>query len=251
MSQLEAARAFGVSRRSVGVWVRALQADGPQALEARRRGRRPGEPSALTRRQQAELLADLVAGYPDDHGTPARLWSRRALALHIEHRWGRRLAVSTVGNYLVRWGLVELPAWAPPRTGPPADPCPWVEGGRDNGGWRASLVQVVWRRSYPRFLDTALLPEPGSFAAGPVPGQIGPPREYVDTLVAHTGRGDVLFRCLKSPYSAAAIAGFGARLAEESRYPLIVQVRQWPTREIALLRAWHEYPGRALEVVAC
>ena len=53
VSQSHAAHMFGVSRKTVGTWVRAYQVKGEEALRPRRRGRRTGEQLALSAAQQA------------------------------------------------------------------------------------------------------------------------------------------------------------------------------------------------------
>jgi len=248
MTQIEAGRVFGTSRRAVGVWVRTHRELGPAALGPQRRGRLPGDPAALSRRRQAELLQDVEAGCPDDYGLNGELWSRRALTEHIERRYGLTLTPSTVGSYLSRWGLVEtvrgrarvdqrmLDAWTDPDSGRPRRPDP------------AQWVHVTWSRPAPRFIGTALLPGPGSLARGPVPGECGPPREYLDVLTAHTPRGTAHFQCLRRPYGAATVRDLGSRLTQLSGHPVFALVHRWPPDQLELLQAWIEGPAPLLDV---
>lgn len=135
LSQQEAARVFGISRRAVGLWVRAHRQDGPEALNPNRRGRNPGEQYALSRRQQVELLQAMAQHSPDELGLAAPVWSRRVLAEYIAARFGLPLSTTTVGHYLTRWGLLG-PARRAPRT---------------------DAMLVSWHRPVPMFVGTALV----------------------------------------------------------------------------------------------
>lgn len=218
MSQLEAARVFGVSRRAVGVWVRAHRVSGPDALNSHRRGRAPGEQFALSRRQQVELLQAVAGGLPEDFGIAAALWSRRALAELIEVRFGVELSGTTVGLYVARWGLTGEAARRQPGS--------------------VETLWVRWHRPVPEFVGTPLMPGPGSIARGPVPGEVGPPRTFLDVLVAESARGTTHFRALSRPYTVAALQDFEARVAQVLDHPVKLTVSQWPAEQSALLRAW-------------
>ncbi|HUR74837.1 MAG TPA: helix-turn-helix domain-containing protein [Sporichthya sp.] len=136
MSQLEAARVFGISRRAVGVWVRAHRRGGPAALDPSRRGRSPGEQFALSGRQQAEVLARVAQHPPDELGLAAPVWSRRVVADLLAVQFEVHLSTTTVGHYLTRWGLVRGERRSP----------------------RQESIRVSWHRAAPSFLGTALVP---------------------------------------------------------------------------------------------
>ena len=57
MSQAQAARVFGVHHNAVNRWIKRYRAGGWAGLAERRRGRRPGEPAALSEPQQQEVIA--------------------------------------------------------------------------------------------------------------------------------------------------------------------------------------------------
>jgi transposase len=94
-----------VSRQSVNGWVSAYESEGEAALEARRRGRRPREQMLLSDRQQTTICRLIREKNPDQLRLPGFLWTREAVAELIERRYGERLALTTVGNYLRRWGF--------------------------------------------------------------------------------------------------------------------------------------------------
>jgi transposase len=218
MSQLEAARVFGVSRRAVGVWVRAHRSYGPEALKPHRRGRHPGDQFALSRYQQAELLQDLAAGPPEKYGLDPPLWSRRVLGEYIQQRFDLNLTLTTVGHYLARWGLVAGEGY--PWRGP------------------VGTLWVMWHRPTPRYVGSALVPGPGAVRAGPIPGTTGPPPDYLDVVFAQSARGATHFMCLTQPYSVGEILDFADRLDRTFGRSVTLMVRDWPSDERALLRSW-------------
>ena len=103
-SKTEVAGLLGVARETVGRWVKAHGVGGDRALDARRRGRRPGH----TRLGEAEQrrVAALVAGRnPDQLRLPGFLWTRALVAELIARELGVVVSEETVGRYLRAWGM--------------------------------------------------------------------------------------------------------------------------------------------------
>jgi transposase len=105
MTQVEAARVFGVHRNAVNRWIRRYREGGWDGLGEQRRGRRPGEQPALSERQQQELIALVRDSTPDQLGLAGFLWTRDAVAELLAQRYGVWLARTTVGGYLRGWGF--------------------------------------------------------------------------------------------------------------------------------------------------
>ncbi|GAA4427494.1 helix-turn-helix domain-containing protein [Actinokineospora soli] len=105
LAQVEAARRFGVSRQTVGLWVRDYRNRGEGAFRPGRRGRKPGEQLALTTAQQLTIAHTITDGPPDAAGLDHLVWNRQALIDLVRTRFGVALGATTAGNYLVRWGF--------------------------------------------------------------------------------------------------------------------------------------------------
>lgn len=104
MSQSEAARVFEVRRQTINGWMKAWRDGGEAALASRLRGRR-SEDQAKLKAHQAETIRKLIVGKcPEQLELPFCLWTREAVRDLIEKRFGIRLAIRTVGDYLKRWG---------------------------------------------------------------------------------------------------------------------------------------------------
>jgi transposase len=104
-SQTEVAGLLDVSRQSVSEWVRAQRLGGDQALAAGKRGRRPGEKTALTPTQQALIAKAIREKNPDQLRLPGFLWTRALVCELIDRRFGIRVAEKTAGRYLRSWGF--------------------------------------------------------------------------------------------------------------------------------------------------
>jgi transposase len=105
MSQVEAARVFGVHHNAVNRWISRYRQGGWDGLSERRRGRRPGEQAALSASQQQEVVALVRETTPDELGLAGFLWTRDAVAELIAQRYDVWLARTTVGGYLRGWGF--------------------------------------------------------------------------------------------------------------------------------------------------
>lgn len=104
-SQVAAAQALGVHKNTVSLWLRAWRQGGERALEAKRRGRRPGEQKRLSAAQERAIQKRITDQCPDQLKLPFALWTREAVRQLIATRFGIALAVTTVGDYLRRWGF--------------------------------------------------------------------------------------------------------------------------------------------------
>lgn len=100
VAQAEVARRVGVSRTTVSVWNRELDAKGLDALKARPRGR----PSGLSDAQRAELMKALTGGALAE-GFATDLWTLPRVGALIERRFGRRYSESQVWRILVKLGF--------------------------------------------------------------------------------------------------------------------------------------------------
>lgn len=104
-TQVEAAEILDVSRQSVSEWVRAHRLGGEDALRARKRGRRAGEKTALTPRQQDQIAKAIRDKNPDQLKLPGFLWTRALVCELIDRRFAVRVSEKTAGRYLRAWGF--------------------------------------------------------------------------------------------------------------------------------------------------
>ena len=100
MSQVEAARVFGITRQAISSWMGIYASKGRAGLRAKKRGRPRG--GQLQGWQAARISRDIMDRCPDQLKLPYYLWTREAVGLLIQERFGIQLSVWTVGRYLAR-----------------------------------------------------------------------------------------------------------------------------------------------------
>ena len=101
--QADAAKAVGVHVRTVRQWGQHRREHGLASLVRDERGRALGEGRTLTAAQEKELRKLITDKMPDQLKLPFALWTRRAVAELLEQRYGLKLPVRTMGEYLKRW----------------------------------------------------------------------------------------------------------------------------------------------------
>jgi transposase len=104
-TRTEVAELLGVSRYSVNCWVAKYQEGGKAAVSKKKRGRRSQDMKLLQPHQCATIVNLITDRCPDQLKLPFMLWTREAVGMLIEQRFGIRMAVRSVGNYLKRWGF--------------------------------------------------------------------------------------------------------------------------------------------------
>jgi transposase len=103
MRKKEAAKIFGVTRQTIGKWIRAYKKGGEKELKAKRQGRPKG--GTLLPWQAAQIANSVIDRQPEQLKLPFYLWTRKAVAELIERKYGIRLSIWTVGRYLNHWGF--------------------------------------------------------------------------------------------------------------------------------------------------
>jgi transposase len=95
----------GLSKTGVFDICKRHEQAGTKALRDAPHGRKHGDGRLLDATQEA-LIQKLIADKtPDQLKMPYALWTRASVAELIEHRFGIRLAVRTMGLHLARWGV--------------------------------------------------------------------------------------------------------------------------------------------------
>ena len=100
--QTEVAQAVGVHERTVRQWGQFHREHGLAALVKDERGRAVGDGRTLTPAQEKELRKLITDKLPDQLKLPFALWNRRAVTQLIQSRYGLKLPVRTMGEYLAR-----------------------------------------------------------------------------------------------------------------------------------------------------
>ncbi|MCI2415841.1 helix-turn-helix domain-containing protein [Saccharopolyspora sp. K220] len=244
-SRTEVARLLGVSRKTVGAWLRAYRRTGEESFRPKVRGRRPGEQLALSPAQQAWTVKTIAAGTPDEHDLPHALWTRQAVAELVNREYRILLSPATVGQYLARWGLIDEPYL--------------------REMMRARVTAVVPRQRAVAAVDEAWIPEAEVLWVAwtlphAAPERTGATRKKnlltgfrnyfgdVNVLQAISNRGAVFFQARVGPFDSAHTEGFLVRLMDQFGRPLNVIICRWPAEHHGILRAWPRRHSRRISL---
>ncbi|KJW03691.1 IS630 family transposase [Rickettsia argasii] len=102
--QLDVASLIGVTRQTINNWVSKRRRGDKYAVTGKSRGRKTGEKRIIN-----EMLCKKIQDYinnsrPEDHNIKSALWSRKSINTLIKKYCGFFLPLSTIGEYLRRWG---------------------------------------------------------------------------------------------------------------------------------------------------
>ena len=216
--QAQVARVYGVSRKTVGTWVRAYRTRGEDSFHVRKRGRRSGDQTALSAAQQAEVVEIVTTSAPEAGDLSHQVWTRQAVADLISRRFQIVLTRATVSEYLVRWRLVPAAAvlHALRQLGPGERPL--LETAAPHWIPAAPVLWVMWWRPEAVSSDVTEL--------------------YV--LLAIFNRGEVFFRPSVAPYRIAHVWGFLERLQAQLGRSMNAVIRSWPEHELSKLITWQQ-----------
>lgn len=163
MSKVEAARAFGVGRTSVHLWVQAYEAGGKAALKSKPRGR--PKRSRLKGHQAATIVRMVTKHTPDQLKLPFSFWTRKAVQRLIADRYDIHVSVWSVGRYLKRWGFtLQRPIRRTYERDPNAVKC-----------WREEMAAIIVQRARKRNAYIVFVDETG-FMLSPIVRRTWAPR---------------------------------------------------------------------------
>jgi transposase len=239
LSQSEAARLLGVSRQSLNGWVNAYRERGEAGLRSRKRGRRPGEQQALRPWQQAQLVKAIRERNPDQLKLPFFLWTREAVRELIERRFGVRLSLVSVGNYLRRWGFTPQ---KPLRRAFEQDPervRRWLEREYPKIAKRARRegAEILWGDETGLRSDHAAGRSYGLRGCTPIVPGTGR-RFSASVLSAISNRGRLHFRVFSGRFDATLFIDFLRRLLRQLGRKLYLIVDGHPVHRSRKVKDW-------------
>jgi transposase len=237
MSQTEAAKVFRVTRASVNKWSRQHEQHGKKALRSRRRGRPPG--TQLEPHQAALTVRSIVGRCPDQLRLPFALWTREAVQMLLEKKFGLAVSVWTVGRYLKGWGLTPQ---KPLRRAFEQDPVAvrrWLETEYPAIAKEAKRLgaEIHWGdemglrsdhqagRSYGRRGRTPVIPSTGQ-------------RFGCNMISTITNRGRLSFMVFEEDFDGVVFLRFLRRLIRLVKRRIFLIVDRHPAHRSARVKAW-------------
>ena len=245
--QVEVAEVLGVTRQTVGKWVKTFCQGGEKALKAKRKGRPKG--GALLPWQAAQIAKTVVDRNPEQLKLPFYLWTREAVAQLIEQRFGIGLSVWTVGRYLARWGFTpQKPIRRAYEQNPEAiqrwleEEYPAIQKHAKKGkalifwgdetGLRSDHVAG---RSYGLCGQTPVIPGTGQ-------------RFSCNMISAITNQGNLSFMVFKDRFNTDVFLEFLRRLLRQIQRKIFLIVDSHPVHRALKVRNWIEKHARQISL---
>lgn len=95
----------GLTWPTVRKLIDAFEENGISAIKVKKPGVRTGDRRMLTASEEKEIQKLIIDKRPEQLKLNFALWNRKAVSLLIEEKFGKQLAVRTIGTYLKRWGF--------------------------------------------------------------------------------------------------------------------------------------------------
>jgi len=245
LTQIEAAKAVGVTRQAVGRWIKAWRAKGESALAPRKRG--PKKPRAKLKGWQAATISNLVRDrHPEQLKLPFALWTSEAVRLLIKRRFGVVVSARSVRRYLRAWGFTPQK----PRR---------VAYERDEAAvsrWLYEQYPAIVRRAKAENACIYWGDEMGlrsdhqagrSYAPkGRTPTRAGTGNRFsANVLSAITNRGHLAFMVFKSRFTTRVFLAFLRRLAQQTGRKAFLVVDGHPVHRSRAVRKYiADHAGR-------
>ena len=237
VTQVQAARLFGVSRQAIYTWLTRYRAKGNKGLASRRRGR-PSQPRLKA--AQARVVQRFIRDRcPDQLKLPFVLWTREAVQQLIADRTGVQVSIWTVGRYLKRWGFTPQKPLKRAYERDPDAVAHWLETEypqireqaqkEDATLWWADEMGMRMDdqggRSYSMKGHTPVIPGSGQ-------------RARCSMMSAITNRGQLCFRVFKGNLNSDVFIDFLRRLKRQSDRKLFVIVDRHPVHRSEKTQKW-------------
>ncbi len=247
MSQVEAARVFGVTRQAVGRWVCTVREKGSNALRARRRGR-PAE-IQLAANEAAWVRRQIVSRTPDQLSLKFFLWTREAVRDLIEVEFGLSLSIWTIGRYLKAWGFTPQKPTRRAFEQKPEEVQRWLN--ETYPAIRAQALrekaEIYWGDETGMRSDHAAGRSYGRRGHTPVIQSSGR-RFGCNMISAITNRGRLHFMVFDQEFNAPVFLTFLERLRRQIRRKIFLILDGHPVHRSRVARAWFVKNERRLRV---
>lgn len=247
MSQVEAARVFGVTRQAVGRWVGTSREQGTAALRAKRRGR-PAQ-IQLSAGEASWVRRQIVNRTPDQLALKFFLWTREAVRELIKAEFGIGLSVWTVARYLKAWGFTPQKPIRRAFEQSPIEVQRWLN--ETYPGIRAQALrekaEIYWGDETGMRSDHSAGRSYGRRGQTPVIRSSGK-RFGCNMISAITNRGRLYFMVFGEEFNAPVFLRFLKRMLQQIRRKVFLILDGHPVHRSRIAKAWLAKNERRLRV---
>lgn len=238
-SQTSVARLFGVSRKAVGNWVKVERSEGINGLAGRPKGKPIASGRKLTLKQERQIVKIVIDKNPEQLKLPFALWTRSAVQKLIEEKFEICLGLTTVGDYLRRWGFTpqkpEKRAWQRNDQKVRA----WLETEYPTLEQRAKAegARIYWEDETGCRSDHTAGRSYGKRGKTPIV-RVNGNRFSCNVISAVNPSGNMVFKVFKGSFVTAIFLDFLKRLARQSKQKVFLIVDGHPVHKAKAVTQW-------------
>ena len=96
---------FGVNKNTISNWWKSYQERGSKGFASKKKGVKSEDKKLLNVEQEKAVQRMIVDKMPDQLKLDFALWTRKAVKELVEQEFGIVLAITTMGDYLRKWGF--------------------------------------------------------------------------------------------------------------------------------------------------
>jgi transposase len=239
MSQVAAAKLFGVSRQAVRNWLKARHDGGEAALQSQKRGPKQDQITKLKGHQAATIVALITDNDPEQLKLPFVLWTADAVRLLIQRKFKVSLSVRSVRRYLAKWGFTPQ---KPVRRAYEHDDeavRQWLEEDYPAIATRAKAerAHIYWGDEMGVRSDHQAGRSYSPKGKTPVTRGTGK-RFGCNIISALTNRGHLCFSVFKESFTIPVFIEFLRRLIKQSKRKVYLIVDSHPVHRSKKVKAW-------------
>lgn len=236
---LEIADIVGVSRNTVGIWLKKYKAEGAKGLKAKQRGRKLGEKRTLTKEQEREVQKLIQDKTPDQLKMAFALWNRKAIKELIFRLYSIDMPIRTVGDYLKRWGFTPQRPLKRAYEQNPAKVKNWLTEEYPTITKRAKLegAEIHWG-------DETGMKNDSNYSRGYAPAGQTPvlrqnaKRFSMSMISSVTNQGKVRFMCYDGAMNAQIFITFLKRLIKDNDQKIFLIIDNLRVHHSKLVKEW-------------
>ena len=248
-TQIAAAAAVGVTRQEVSRWCGKYKAEGWEGLKARKKGRTSESQIVLKPWQCGVNVRIIQDNMHDQIKMPFVLWTRSAVQELISEKFQMDLALSSISNYLKRWGMTPQKPITKAYQQDPVAVEKWLNDEYPEIVERSNKQQatIMWgdethitnktnyQRSYAPKGKTPVLAQSGS-------------KFKVNMISGITNRGHVRFMCYSSTMTQNKFILFLAKLIQCSDRKIFFITDNLKVHHGKKVKAWVEEHSDEIEL---
>ena len=248
-SQADVATVLGVSPTSVWRWVDAVRRNGSKALEAGRRGRRPGEQKALDPKQEARVRRAVLGKFPDQVALPGLVWTRPQVRQLVRDWFGIGLSLVTIGKYLRSWGLSPQKPIRRAYEQNPQAVARWLaeEYPAIEAKARREKAIILWLDQTGLRSDSGVGKGWAPVGQPPVVPKTGK-RFGVNVMAAISNKGELYFTCYRGSFTGPVFLAYLKRLVRQFDRKIHLIVDRHPVHRRVSVRDWLAENAASIEM---